>query len=195
MSQGVGKRWAGRPSVRQTSKRACRGPRMDLWVVVVTMSQYSKGLLASWAATRPLASMPPDPCSGIVVACIGRSDTRAVVPDVGHVAHEHGAAGVGNLTEALVVPITGVGTAARSARSYGQNSKPSPFAGTGKCPRPAAADDELWFEEVDALLQLLKVNQAGVLVHLGKGHGAVEEEEEVNWAVQGDETGHACLTW
>ena len=31
-----------------------RGPRRDLCVVVVTMSQYSKGWAASWAATRPL---------------------------------------------------------------------------------------------------------------------------------------------
>ena len=33
-----------------------RGPRMDLWVVVVTISQYSKGLLASWVATKPLSN-------------------------------------------------------------------------------------------------------------------------------------------
>ena len=47
---------AQQSQARTTRKKImpARGPRSDLWVVVVTTSQYSKGCAASWAATRPL---------------------------------------------------------------------------------------------------------------------------------------------
>ena len=48
---------AGQRSRARTTRKKimpARGPRRDLWVVVVTTSQYSKGCAASWAATRPL---------------------------------------------------------------------------------------------------------------------------------------------
>ena len=53
-----------------------RGPRKDLCVVVVTMSQYSKGWAASWAATRPLQSNSAFSCCASIFRPPGSSVRR-----------------------------------------------------------------------------------------------------------------------
>lgn len=52
--------WRMPPEVLTTRKKImpARGPRRDLWVVVVTTSQYSNGCASSWAATKPLQETP-----------------------------------------------------------------------------------------------------------------------------------------